>query len=392
MLLGVTAAGDRRVWTIVVAGGSGQRFGAPKQFAALAGSRVIDVSCRAARAAGEGLVVVLPSADEVAAWPSSPTERAVVGGASRSESVRAGLAAVPDVAEVVCVHDAARPLASAELFERVITAVAAGADGAVPGVPVTDTIKVTDATGVVVATPDRTALVAVQTPQAFRASALRAAHAAGGDGTDDASLVEAAGGRVEVVPGDERNRKITAPADLEWARTQLGDPAVPTELPTFELRVGQGFDAHRVGSDPARPMVLGGCTFEGVPGLVGHSDGDAVAHAAADALLGAAGLGDIGQQFPDTDPAFAGADSVELLRRVATMVADAGWSIGNVDCSVVCDAPRLAPVRDQMQQRLSDAVGAPVTVKGRRPEGLGALGRGEGIVCLASAAIFRGAR
>lgn len=159
---------------------------------------------------------------------------------------------------------------------------------------------------------------------------------------------------------------------------------------SIEIRVGQGFDVHRVGDDPDRPMVLGGCVFDG-PGLVGHSDGDAIAHAVADGLLGAAGLGDIGQHFPDTDPAFAGADSIELLRRVAVDVREAGWSIGNADCSVVCDAPRLAPMRMQMQARLSDAIGAPVSVKGRRPEGLGALGRGEGIVCFAAVVITRGA-
>lgn len=157
----------------------------------------------------------------------------------------------------------------------------------------------------------------------------------------------------------------------------------------FELRVGQGFDVHRIGADPNRPMVLGGCTFDGVPGLVGHSDGDAVAHAVADALLGAAGLGDIGQRFPDTDPSLEGADSIGLLRRVAELVTADGWTIGNADCSVVCETPRLAPRRDAMQERLSAAVGAPVTVKGRRPEGLGALGRGEGIVCFASAVIVR---
>lgn len=158
----------------------------------------------------------------------------------------------------------------------------------------------------------------------------------------------------------------------------------------YEVRVGQGFDVHRVGIDPGRPLVLGGCVFPGLPGLVGHSDGDAVAHAVADALLGAAGLGDLGERFPDTDESFAGADSVELLRDVAVSVAAGGWTIGNADCSVVCESPRLAPMRNDMQHRLSAAVGAPVTVKGRRPEGLGALGRGEGVVCLASVVITRG--
>ena len=159
----------------------------------------------------------------------------------------------------------------------------------------------------------------------------------------------------------------------------------------MEIRVGQGFDVHRVGADPGRPLVLGGCLFPEMPGLVGHSDGDAIAHAVAEALLGAAGLGDIGQRFPDTDPALAGADSIELLRNVVAAVRAEGWSVGNADCSVICEAPKLAPMRDEMQAKLSDAAGAPVSVKGRRPEQLGALGRGEGIACFAVAVLTRGA-
>jgi 2-C-methyl-D-erythritol 2,4-cyclodiphosphate synthase len=153
--------------------------------------------------------------------------------------------------------------------------------------------------------------------------------------------------------------------------------------------VGQGFDIHRFSDDPARPLVLGGVTFEGVPGLVGHSDADAVTHAVIDALLGPAGLGDIGEHFPDTDERFRGADSLQLLRVTAGMLADAGWTVGNVDCSVVCEQPKLAPQRDLMQRRLTAAAGAPVTVKGRRAEGLGALGRCEGIACWAVAVIER---
>jgi 2-C-methyl-D-erythritol 2,4-cyclodiphosphate synthase len=156
-----------------------------------------------------------------------------------------------------------------------------------------------------------------------------------------------------------------------------------------QVRVGQGFDVHRFSDDPARPLVLGGVVFDGEPGLHGHSDADVVAHAAADALLGAAGLGDIGQHFPDTDPRWAGADSLALLRHVAGLVRADGWEIGNVDTSVVCEAPKLAPHRDDMQRRLSDAAGAPVTVKGRRAEGLGALGRREGIACWAVAVLVR---
>jgi len=155
------------------------------------------------------------------------------------------------------------------------------------------------------------------------------------------------------------------------------------------VRVGQGFDVHRFSADPARRLVLGGVVFDGERGLEGHSDADAVAHACADALLGAAGLGDIGRHFPDTDPKWKGADSIALLAEVSRMVTEDGWTIGNVDCSVVCESPKLAPRRDEMQSRLSGAVGAPVSVKGRRAEGLGALGRGEGIACWAVCVITK---
>jgi 2-C-methyl-D-erythritol 2,4-cyclodiphosphate synthase len=151
--------------------------------------------------------------------------------------------------------------------------------------------------------------------------------------------------------------------------------------------VGQGFDVHPFSDDPARPLVLGGVTFEGERGLAGHSDADVVAHAVTDALLGAAGLGDIGQHFPDDDPALAGADSLDLLRRAVADVRGAGWAPGNVDCTVVLDAPKLAPRRAELERALTDAVGAPVTVKGKRTEGLGALGRGEGIACFAVALV-----
>jgi len=156
-----------------------------------------------------------------------------------------------------------------------------------------------------------------------------------------------------------------------------------------DFRVGQGFDVHRFSTDPARIMVLGGCHFDGVIGLEGHSDADVVAHACADALLGAAGLGDIGMHFPDTDDRWSGASSIDLLRRVRELVAGEGWSVVNVDCAVICERPKLAPRREEMQERLSAAVGAPVSVKGNRAEGLGALGRSEGVACLAVALVLR---
>jgi 2-C-methyl-D-erythritol 2,4-cyclodiphosphate synthase len=155
------------------------------------------------------------------------------------------------------------------------------------------------------------------------------------------------------------------------------------------MRVGQGFDVHRFTDDPARPLVLGGCAFPDERGLAGHSDADVVAHAVADALLGAAGLGDIGQHFPDTDARWSGADSIELLREVTHMLETAGWTVGNVDCNVVCERPVLAPRRAEMEARLGDATSAPVSVKGRRAEGLGAIGRGEGVACWAVALVAR---
>jgi 2-C-methyl-D-erythritol 4-phosphate cytidylyltransferase len=202
------------VWTIVVAAGSGARFGGHKQFESLDEHRVVDWAVATARSASDGVVVVVPA--EFAVEPGL-----VEGGATRVESVRCGLAAVPDDADVIVVHDGARPFASRALYDAVVAAVRAGADGAVPGVAVTDTVKRVDDAGVVMATLERAALVTVQTPQAFRAEALRRAHAAGGEGTDDASLVEAVGGRVVTVAGEEDNRKITRPEDLAWARARI---------------------------------------------------------------------------------------------------------------------------------------------------------------------------
>jgi 2-C-methyl-D-erythritol 4-phosphate cytidylyltransferase len=205
---------DPNVWTVVVAGGTGNRFGALKQYELLGDERIIDRSRRIAESVSDGVVVVVPAAD-------AARERGVAGGATRSASVRAGLAAVPAEADIICVHDAARPLAQAGLYRRVIDAVRSGADAAIPSLAVTDTIKVVDTHGTVVSTPDRSTLVAVQTPQAFRAAMLRAAHAHAGEGTDDAALVEAIGGRVVTVAGDPDNRKITDRADLEWANARV---------------------------------------------------------------------------------------------------------------------------------------------------------------------------
>jgi 2-C-methyl-D-erythritol 4-phosphate cytidylyltransferase len=233
----VSASG---VWSIVVAGGSASRFGRPKQFAPLGGRTVLEHALDAARRHAEGVVLVLP-VDVLGDGRCWPCELAVAGGATRSASVRAGLAAVPAACEIVVVHDAARPLASPALFAAVIEAVRAGADGAVPGVPLSDTVKrVRD--GEVVETVERSSLVAVQTPQAFRAAALRRAHAAEPEATDDAGLLEAIGARVAVVPGDPANLKLTRPDDLVTAAALLAARASPAatgaEQPGGETATG----------------------------------------------------------------------------------------------------------------------------------------------------------
>jgi 2-C-methyl-D-erythritol 4-phosphate cytidylyltransferase len=203
------------VWTIVVGGGSSTRFGRLKQFELLGDERVIDRSRRIAESVSDGVVLVVPAGDAV-------RERAIAGGATRSASVRAGLAAVPVDADIICVHDAARPLATSELYRAAIDAIEKGADGALPGIAVTDSIKSVNAEGIVIRSLDRTGLVAAQTPQVFRADMLRRAHEANVEGTDDAAAVELIGGRIVVIEGEPDNRKITHLHDLDWVRMRLG--------------------------------------------------------------------------------------------------------------------------------------------------------------------------
>ncbi|MHB8296318.1 MAG: 2-C-methyl-D-erythritol 2,4-cyclodiphosphate synthase [Acidimicrobiales bacterium] len=394
------------VWAIVVAAGSGARYGGLKQFELLAGRPVVEWSIQAARAvAGGGVVAVLPPGCRAGAT-SSDIE--VEGGLTRAGSVRNGLSALPADARVVVVHDAARPLAGRALFEAVVGAISDGASGAVPAVPVTDTIKRVKGERVT-ETLDRSELMAVQTPQAFLVEALRRAHSArGAPGrataryvgppvTDDAQLLEAQGEEVRIVAGDAGNLKLTAPSDLRLAEVLLSGtgetltgpagPAAGAGAGGVPVRVGLGFDVHPFSTDPARPLVLGGQTIAGERGLEGHSDADVVAHALADALLGAAGLGDIGTLFPATDQELLAADSMGLLDEVMVMVSGEGFAVGNADVSVIAESPPLASAAQAMSRRLARVLGAPVGVKAKRAEGLGAIGRVEGIACFAVVAL-----
>ncbi len=312
----------------------------------------------------------------------SKLTRIVAGGATRQQSVANGLAALPAKATMVGVHDGARPLIDPATVSAVIeTAEKCGA--AAVAVPVKDTLKRTNEDGVIIDTPDRANLWRVQTPQVFdRAklcAAMDAAIAAGKDYTDDCQLMEAAGVPVRLVKGLDTNLKLTTPEDIRLAEALMKERS--------DMRIGHGYDVHKLVE--GRDLILGGVKIEYDKGLLGHSDADVLTHAVMDALLGAAALGDIGKLFPDNDPAYKGADSIALLRRVVERLNEAGQKIGNIDATILCQRPKLAPHIPQMRQILADACGVDVTcvsVKATTEEGLGFTGSGEGIaahcVCL----------
>jgi 2-C-methyl-D-erythritol 4-phosphate cytidylyltransferase / 2-C-methyl-D-erythritol 2,4-cyclodiphosphate synthase len=341
----------------------------------------------------------------------------VAGGDTRAESVRNGLAALPDEIDLVLVHDAARPLVSRSLVDRIIDAtLRTGA--AVPGLPLSDTVKRTDSAGMVRATVPRTAsvegaslagLTAVQTPQGARLAELRRAYSLfdfrSSEPTDEASLIEAMGGDVEVVPGDPANIKITRPEDLDLAerllepfaasesRSLTADPQALLHAPFPEYRTGFGYDVHAFAAPNAgRKLFLGGIEIDHDRGLEGHSDADVLLHAVCDALLGAVGLGDIGIQFPNTDETYRGISSLRLLEVVAGRVAAAGWQTVNIDCTVVAEAPKLMPHRLRMQETIAACLGiAPerVSVKATTSEKLGFIGRSEGMAAWAVVTVRR---
>jgi 2-C-methyl-D-erythritol 4-phosphate cytidylyltransferase/2-C-methyl-D-erythritol 2,4-cyclodiphosphate synthase len=272
---------------------------------------------------------------------------------------------------------------SRDLIRRTIQA-AADTGAAIAAVKPTDTVKRGDPEGTIVATLPRDEIYLAQTPQAFLTDVLRDALAVRGDATDEASLAELAGHAVHLVEGDPHNIKITSPADLGFAEHLLGGRMMPA------LRIGNGYDLHRLVE--GRPLVLGGVTIPFERGLLGHSDADAVCHAVTDALLGAAGAGDIGRHFPDSDPAFKDADSIALLRAAAAIVHQAGYSLVNLDVTVIAQKPKLAPYVDAIRERLASALGCDptqVSVKGKTNEGVDSMGAGESIAVHAVALLSR---
>ncbi len=402
-----------RTAIVVVAAGSGTRLGAdaPKAFVGIDAHTILRHALRGVLAASPAqIVIVVPrdrvgdartEVDEAVAETAEGASRGdlvsvVAGGDTRQQSVAAGLDAVwPDV-EFVLVHDAARALTPPEVFARVQSALEAGRDAVLPVLPVVDTVKRV-AGEEVIAPVDRSELAAAQTPQGFRRDVLFAAMAeADGDHTDDAALVQAAGHAVVTVPGDERGFKITTPADLERARGILhsGQSVVRAAAPRHAgastgatvPRVGIGTDVHAFGGEG--DLWLAGLHWPGETALHGHSDGDAVAHAIVDALLAAAGLGDIGLHFGTDQPQYAGAHAAAFLERTRALVAEAGFAIGNVSVQVQARRPRFADRRVEAERVLSEALGAPVSVSATTTDGLGFTGTGEGVAAFAVALVF----
>jgi 2-C-methyl-D-erythritol 4-phosphate cytidylyltransferase/2-C-methyl-D-erythritol 2,4-cyclodiphosphate synthase len=388
-----------RLGVVVVAAGSGTRLGAgiPKALVEVGGATLLGRSLRAVLELAEEahVVVVAPAThlDETtavvdeAAGAARASIAVVVGGATRQGSVQAGLAALAGSVDVVLVHDAARALTPSALFAAVAQAVRDQGAGIVPGLPVTDTIKRVDAAGECLGTVDRSDLVGVQTPQGFPRRALDAAYAAAAaEHTDDAALFQAAGGDVRVVPGDALAFKVTTAWDLRRAEELVARDAGSGSAAS-RLRSGIGTDVHAV--DATQPMWLAGLHWPGEPGLAGHSDGDAVSHAMCDALLSAAGLGDIGGIFGTAEPELDGAHGEVFLRRTAELVREAGYAIVNVAVQVMAVRPKLSPRRVEAERILAAAVGAPVSLAGTTTDGLGFTGRGDGVAAVATALVER---
>jgi 2-C-methyl-D-erythritol 4-phosphate cytidylyltransferase/2-C-methyl-D-erythritol 2,4-cyclodiphosphate synthase len=372
------------VTALIVAAGSGSRMGGdtPKQYRPIAGKAVLAhaVDALASHPRIDAVRVVIgPGQEEMAreALDGRDVGDLIGGGGERSDSVRAGLDAIPD--GIVLVHDAARPFCPHDVIDRLLDALDNG-DGAVPVLGLSDTLA--RGIGQLDEMVERKDMVRVQTPQAFHVEDLRYALTESGlrKATDESSLLVAAGLKVVTVEGDPMLDKLTSPAD--WERAE--------QLQTARLisRTGMGFDVHAFAGEG--PVMLGGIEVPHDRGLAGHSDADVVLHAITDALLGAAGLGDIGRHFPPSDPQWKGASSDIFLSHAAGLIRHMGGIIDFVDCTLICEAPKLSPYRDAMRSQIAEILGlslSRVSIKATTTERLGFTGRGEGIAAQAVATI-----
>lgn len=375
-------------FALIVAAGRGTRMPGdrPKQYRTLGGQAVLRWSAERllAHPAIAGVRIVYHPEDDAlyrTATEGLDLADPVPGGETRQDSVRRGLDALANETPVrVLIHDGARPFVDAAQIDALLAAMA-GHDGAIPALPVTDTLKRGDA-GAISATVARDGLWRAQTPQGFAFDAIRAAHehAVGQDFTDDAAVAEAAGLRIALAPGSEENIKITTEEDLWRAERWLAAAR--------ETRTGSGFDVHRFG--PGDTVRLGGLDIPHSHALAGHSDADAALHAVTDALLGAVGAGDIGMHFPPSDARWRDADSAQFLQHAVELVATHGGRIAHIDITIICEAPKIGPHRDAMVRRMAELLGLPpdrVSVKATTTEGLGFTGRGEGIAVQATATL-----
>ncbi|MBV1916443.1 MAG: bifunctional 2-C-methyl-D-erythritol 4-phosphate cytidylyltransferase/2-C-methyl-D-erythritol 2,4-cyclodiphosphate synthase [Sphingomonadaceae bacterium] len=371
---------------IILAAGSGTRVGGdvPKQFRSIRGRSLIAHCYDAFRshpAIDEIVIVIAEGQEEMAgmALGDRPLPRFITGGASRRQSVQNALAALKSEGRTdrVLIHDAARPFLSSAVIARLLSALDA-ADGAIPALPVVDTIARDDA-GMLGDTAARDTLRRIQTPQAFHFAAILAAHdrwPSTAEATDDAQMLHAVGKNVALVEGDEALKKLTFPEDFE------------ASLPP--VRVGSGYDVHQL-SD-GEELWLCGIRIDHDRGLAGHSDADVAIHALVDAILGAVGAGDIGEHFPPSDTQWRGASSDRFLLRAMQLASEAGYGLGNADVTIVCEAPKLAPYRDAMRAKLAQILGVDigaVSVKATTTEKLGFTGRAEGIAAQAIVSLVR---
>ena len=387
---------SRDLAVVVVAAGLGTRLGAdkPKAFVTLAEKTLIEHALEnvAQVPALEQVIIAVPAGHEAQTAELADTALAgtsvrfdvVVGGETRQQSIANALGVLDPEVAVVLVHDAARALAPASLFIRVASEVRRSGLGAVPVMKIADTVKRVE-DDVVLETVDRNSLRAAQTPQGFVAKDLIAAYAAAySEYTDDAALTQAYGMQLNAVEGDERGFKITTADDLAAAELRF----VGTD-DQGELRTGIGTDVHRFTDDSSKPLFLGTVIWPGERGLDGHSDGDAVSHAIVDALLSAAGLGDIGANFGVDRPEFAGANGKVFIEETLELLSQNGFAVRNVAVQIIGNRPKVAPMRIEVEKVLTKIVGAPVTLGATTTDGLGFLGNSEGVAAVATALIAR---
>jgi 2-C-methyl-D-erythritol 4-phosphate cytidylyltransferase/2-C-methyl-D-erythritol 2,4-cyclodiphosphate synthase len=368
---------------IIAAAGSGERFGAdiPKALIQLGDRTLIEHAVSSISSVADQIIVTAPAGYEKQIQALVGDGITVVtGGTTRSASVRIGLSKVSGDAEYVLIHDAARALASPALAQNVVAALKSGDVAVIPGLAQTDTVKVVSPDGLVTATPDRTSMRKIQTPQGFTYAVINQAHAASGEATDDAALVESLGKPVRVIAGEERALKITTASDLATALQFLGQ--------STSFKTGVGVDAHHF--EVGRPLWLAGLLWPDQDGVEGHSDGDVAAHAICDALFAASGLGDLGSNFGTNKVEYAGASGTALLKETLALVEKAGFKISHVSVQVIGNRPKIGSRRTEAIAALSQALGGTeVALLATTTDGMGLTGEGKGIAAIASALITK---